>query len=150
MRWLALVLLALVLVVACTFATPLPTSTPLPTPTSAPFPMQSPSPTLTSTLTPTPQPTQTDEQVAAEHLSRSISWFSSPPDTVHADAAELITTIWLHDADLGDAVAQIPWVADGVRSDELEVVDVLLRIHEVDVKASEAGGSIFLANRRGE
>ena len=49
----------------------------------------------------------------------------------------MITTIWLHDADLGDAVAQIPWVADGVRSDELEVVDVLLRIHEVDVKLAK-------------
>ena len=99
--------------------------TPTPTPTATVPPTGTPTPTATvpptGTPTPAPLPTPTNEEIAVEYLSHAISWFSNPPDTVHSDAAEAITAIWLMDASLGDEVARMPWVIDGVNDEESRV-----------------------------
>ena len=112
--------------------TPTPSPTPTPTATLSPTPTPSPTPTLTPTsFTPTPTPTPTltptptAEETAASHLSRIISWFRSPPDASHAKAADAITGIWLRNADLGDLVATMRWVADGTDWTEGEVLRLL-------------------------
>ena len=38
----------------------------------------------------------------------------------------MLTGIWLQDATLGDTVAQIPWINDGVDFDELQFIEMLL------------------------
>ena len=109
------------------------------TPTLAPTPTYSSPPTATSIpgATPTPEPTQAptptpkDKEHARAHLSEIISWFLSPPDTVHSAAAEAITAIWLRDSSLGDAVANMPWVADSVEEDEQEALLSLRSLSEI-------------------
>ena len=108
--------------------TPVPTATPAPTatPTATPSPIPSPTPTLTPTstasptatptATPTPRPTSTPtaEQSAIAHLSTIVPWFASPPDEYHHAARTWITSLWLFNSELGDAVAKLPWVSDGI------------------------------------
>ena len=106
--------------------TPEPTETPTPEPTETPTPEPTETPTLTPTLeptatptprptpTPTATPTPTPEEAAAAHLSTIIPWFDSPPDSAHSNARESLVSLWLRDANLGDAVGRMPWIADGV------------------------------------
>ena len=95
-------------------ATPTPERNPTPTgiPTATPTPPQTPSPTPTAT------PTPTAREVAVVHLAEIIPWFENPPDASHLEAAETLTYIWLRDAGLGDTVARLPWLADGVGTTE--------------------------------
>ena len=67
----------------------------------------------TTTTTPTATPTPTPEEAAAARLSTIIPWFDSPPDSAHSSARETLVSLWLRDANLGDAVARMPWIADG-------------------------------------
>ena len=91
-----------------------PTGSPAPmgTPTSAavPAPMDTPTPTNT----PIPIPTQIPTVAAATELSRTIPWFSSPPDVSHNRAAGALTTIWAENSNLGAWVAQMSWVGNGI------------------------------------
>ena len=96
-----------------------------------------PAPTLTLTATsvptPTPTPKLATKQVATERLSSVIPWFSSTPDQAHV-AVSLLTGIWLQDATLGDTVAGIPWVNDGVDFDELQFIEMLLGVVGKDLE----------------
>ena len=47
-----------------------------------------------------------------------ISWFENPPDTFHSTAAVAITEIWIRYPSLAEAIAQMPWIADGVSEGE--------------------------------
>ena len=139
---LALTLLALALA-ACDSAPPTvgvvetgarPTPTPTETATPEPTPTPTFTPTSTATPTPTPTPTPTDEQVAAAHLSQTIPWLDSPPDALHRQAAESVIALWIHDARLGDSVALMPWVADGLTDAEGES---LQRIRRLGIREAE-------------
>ena len=95
-----------------------------PTPTPAPTP--APSPTPTPTATPTP------EEVAVQRLSILLLWFESPPDSVSAEAAETISEIWARDPALGEFIARLPWVADGIVTLELTSLSMTDNFAEID------------------
>ena len=93
-----------------------------------------PTATVAPTATPMPTATATAEEVAATRLSEILPWFESPPDAEHARAAEAIIGIWLEDTDLGDLIAKMPWVADGIVGLESSSLDSLGNIATVDVE----------------
>ena len=145
--------------------TPMPTSglTPAPTntlavdPTAPPTAERKPTPTVMPTATPTPPqtssptptatPTPTAEEVAAAHLSEVIPWFTNPPDSIHSDAAETLTGIWLQDSELGGAVARLPWITDGVSDFERSSLDTLAAAAESDPETAKSALSMTLADR---
>ena len=55
-------------------------------------------------------------------MSQIIPWLGSPPDALHQRAAESVIGLWVHDAMLGDSVARMQWVVDGVTDDEAETL----------------------------
>ena len=55
-----------------------------------------------------------------------ISWFENPPDTFHSTAADAITDIWILDPNLAEAIAQMPWVADGVTGGESAALEAVV------------------------
>ena len=101
--------------------TPSPTFTPTPTVTPSPSPTPSPTPLLTPTPRPTPTPTSR-ELLAFERLSQIIPWFADPPDEWHIEAATALVKTWARSSDLGEAVARVPWVNDGIRVDEIRLI----------------------------
>ena len=111
-------------------------TTPLPTPTITSIPSSTPTapsappltPTAAPSSTPPPRPTLTDEQAAAAHLSQLIPWLGTPPDELHRQAAESIVSLWLQDAVLGDSVARMAWLGDGLTDDEGEALDSLRKL----------------------
>ena len=115
---------------------PTPTNTPALSPTHPPKPTPDPTatstpthtPTPTPTNTPTPSPTPTAEETAAARLSEIIPWFENPPEAAYVDIAEVLIDLWLHDADLGNAVARISWVTDQVNEEEAGVLRTLRNI----------------------
>ena len=113
---------------------PTPTATPAPTPTSVPTPTATPSPTRTYVPPPTPTatPSPTPGEVAAAHLSKIISWFKNPPDYSRVNAKAIITRMWLQDSDLGDAVARLPWISDGLSGSEFQSLHDLARLANSD------------------
>ena len=119
---------------ATSIHTPVPTATQVPTSTPTPelIPTKTPVPTATltpiPTFTPTPTSTPTAKEVAASHLSGVIPWFASPPDATHVKAVDVITRIWLHDTETGDATAQLTWVVDGMLPVELSPLGAILLI----------------------
>ena len=122
-----------------TFPTKTPTPEPIPTPTATtaptlsttatpeliPTPTATPMPTDAIVATPTLLPTLHPKEKAMERLGGMLSWFESPPDQSHATASLLITDIWLRDAYVGDAVAQMPWVIDGIAQEEIAALRVI-------------------------
>ena len=145
-------LMAPVLISACgdwVLPTPLPTSTvppistpnptPQPTPTFAlsPTPVPTPIPTPTLTPLPTPTPTPTAEEAAIAQISPLLQWIDAPPDSIHMEAKEKITGIWLRDASIGEHIAQAPWVADGITDMELEALAALKILLAIDPELVE-------------
>ena len=114
-----------------------PTSTYTPTPVPTATPTHTPSPTPTNTLTPSPTPTPTAEERAAAHLSGIIPWFKNPPADFSPQAAQIITDIWLQDSDVGDTVAKLQWVGDGVDEEELHALRFLNGIAQTDIKLAK-------------
>ena len=86
----------------------------------------------TTTTTPTATPTPTPEEAAAARLSTIIPWFDSPPDSAHSSARESLVSLWLRDANLGDAVGRMPWIADGVTRVESFVLGTIDGIAMID------------------
>ena len=137
--------------------TPAPTNTPAVDPTATPTPERNPTPTGIPTATPTPPqtpsptptatPTPTAEEVASAHLSEVIPWFTNPPDSIHSDAAETLTGIWLQDSELGGAVARLPWITDGVSDFERSSLDALAAAAESDPETAKSALSMTLADR---
>ena len=108
-------------------ATPL-TATPMVTATLTPTATATPTPTATAT------PTPTLEQVATARLSETVPWFDSPPDVKHDNAAEALVGIWAEDPELGDAIAMLPWVTDGIVSLEASSLDSLRSMAKINVE----------------
>ena len=75
------------------------------------------------TPTPGPTPTPTAEEEAAAHLSTILPWIIDPPDEHHAAGARALVDAWLTDAAFAEAVARVPWVADGILQDETWLLD---------------------------
>ena len=120
-----------------TFApAPVPTAPPTPSATSTPMPSPTaePTPTATPTPTPTPLPTLHPQEMAQDHLGAMLSWFESPPDQLHATASRLITDIWLRDAYTGDAIAQMPWIIDGITQEEVDALWVINHFFFIDTE----------------
>ena len=113
--------------------TPAQTATHTPTPSPSPTPTPTSTPSPTPTLTPTPSPTPTAEELAAARLSEIVPWFENPPGSDYRDAAEVLVDLWLRDADLGGAVAGLPWVGDRVVGEEIEVLLSLRGIADTDL-----------------
>lgn len=118
------------LLTATPTSTATPTPVPTPTPTSTPTPTLTPTPTYTPTPTPTPTatytPTPTPTPTAREHFAAILPWFTAPPDDFHAWAVQLLTDLRERDAGLADAVAELPWVADGVTGEEFNLAGAIL------------------------
>ena len=74
-----------------------------------------PPPRLLPTPIPTPTPT------ARSYLGDILPWFSDPPDELHAQAADRLLEVYLVDAAVGDALARLPWVADGIADLEADI-----------------------------
>ena len=89
-------------------------------------------PAATNTPSPIPTPIPTAREVAAAQLSKIITWFVNPPDSIHSYAAETITGIWLQDSELGVAVARLPWVKDDIAETDLSSLNALAGIAKLD------------------
>ena len=142
--------------------TPAPTPTPVepaqtaPTParseTVAPTPGPSVEPTslvtVTITLTPEPAavpepglaPTPTDpptpgpREMAASRLLSVIPWIENPESHLHKQAAKLLINISLRDSDLGNSVAGLQWIADGMMKEgEVEALVEFENIAAIDM-----------------
>ncbi len=85
--------------------TPAAEATPVPSPTAPTA--TAPSPTPGATVT----PARTREELMEEALAEHIPWYSDPPYPL---AVSPIREIWQRDPELGRAVAQAPWIADGL------------------------------------
>ena len=60
--------------------------------------------------------------MAFDRLSQLVPWFADPPDEWHAEAVAALVKTWARDSNLGDAVALLPWVNDGISVDEIRMV----------------------------
>ena len=94
-----------------------------------------------------PSPTPTAEEVAASRLSRIIPWFQNPPDSIHSQAAETITSIWLRDANLGLDVASLSSITDGVSEYELASLDMISTTIKTHLEAIKATFGFGIAQR---
>ena len=101
---------------------PLPATTPpppavtpeQPQPASGPGTVPPRTPEATHTPPPTPA---SQEEIAAASLSQALPWIDNPQNIHQADATETLIGIWLRDAELGNAIARLSWVAKGTPGD---------------------------------
>ena len=73
-----------------------------------------------------PTPTPTAEELLVAQLSAVIQWIEEPPDSIHLEAREKITSTWLRDAASGELIIQAPWIVDGITDAELEALEDLI------------------------
>ena len=94
----------------------------------------------------TPIKVPSAKEQAAASLSAVIPWFRNPPDSIHEATVDVVSQMWVRHPDLGNAVARLTWVADGMTEDEFQSVTVLGRISakDTDVALLE---SCFLSSR---
>lgn len=109
--------------------TPLPTLPPAPTATLQPTPTLTPVPKPTATLKPT--------KVARFDLAKTLPWLESPPDSVHARAADAIELMQGLDTDLAAAAATMSWVADGITYEEATMLSSIAEISSIDLIAGK-------------
>ena len=107
----------------------------------------------TSTPIPPPTPTPTPEPTAIERLS----WFETRPDTAHWIAWAAIRRITVEDEILGEEIAGLPWVIDGVTAEEAGALDDLSWLALQDPALTDTvlnlpwmtqGGNITAGDRR--
>ena len=105
-----------------------PTATPEPEPAAVPTAIPTPTKTPTPVSIPTPNstPTPTHTPTARMHFAAILPWFVAPPDDAHTGAVQLLTDLWQRDPSLADAVARLPWVADGMTDEESDSVATFL------------------------
>ena len=120
-------------------STPTPSPTQIPTPVPTATPTHTPSPTPTNTPTPTPTPTA--EEIAFAHLSEIVPWFKPPVSHDHF-AGMFLIDLWISEVELGNVVAGLPWVTDGVEGQERNVLISLVRISDNDLKVARTVASI--------
>ena len=60
--------------------------------------------------------------LAFERLSEAIPWFTDPPDEWHSEAVTALVKAGAKNLYLGDAVARVPWVNDGISVDEIRLI----------------------------
>ena len=61
-----------------------------------------------------------------------LPWFERPPDRSHATAGETLTDMWLRDVYTGNAVANMPWVIDGIAQGEIDDLWVIADLLHFD------------------
>ena len=113
-------------------AEPLPTDTATaePTPTEPATPQ--PTPTETPVPTPTAIPTPTDDEIAVERVGEFLPWYERSTRPFEFEAGDAILQLWMQNNDLGEALARLPWVNDGVVFDEAQYVKILSDVGVAD------------------
>ena len=72
----------------------------------------------------------------------------NPPDSYHAETVSRLARIWLRDADLGDAVARLPWLEGRVDSVEASVIRDMARLARADIDIARKTTSLaWVANQ---
>ena len=123
-------------------ATSTPSPTAFPTPTAIPTPTPTPTAIPTPTPTATPTPTLTPREAAAAELTEIIPWFSAPPDSFHDEVANYLTDVWLKDSSLGDTIARMEWIVDGIVWIEVDVLQYAS--NDLEVMKELAGVAWFV------
>ena len=73
---------------------------------------------------------------------------ANPPDGYHYEVKLRLTNIWLLDANLGDAVARLPWLEDGADSVEASVTRDMARLTRADIDIARMTASLgWLADK---
>ena len=90
------------------------TATPTPALSLTAPPTVTPVPAPTATLTPVPTQTPASEESIASRLSSILPWYGAPPDRRHKEAAASLLGLWAVDSGIGETVARLPWVQDGI------------------------------------
>ena len=85
----------------------------------------------------TPAPTPTAAELLVAQLSAADPWIEEPPDSIHLEAREKITSIRLRDAELGEIITQAPWIADGITLMELDALRALNILLAIDPELVE-------------
>lgn len=73
-----------------------------------------------------------------------MPWFADPPDEWHAEAVTALVRTWVRDRHLGDAVALVPWVNDGISVQEIRLVWYVRDRAHADPTAPVAQGRYWL------
>ena len=118
--------------------TPLPTRTReipptlelpfVPTPTAFPWPCSVTLPGLSE-----PHPLKADLQAARDWFDSTLSWFTQPPDDVHAQAARDLVVVWTLDACLALDMARMEWTWNGLDEDEFQVFTLTADLADLDL-----------------
>ena len=76
------------------------------------------------------------------HLSGIISWFRNPPNGFSSEAADTITRLWLRDSELGNSVAKLPWLVDGIDYNEHFIPRFIEEVAAIDIELAKKTASI--------
>ena len=87
---------------------------------------------VTVTLPVLPPP----EERAATRLAEIATWFGNPPDGPAAEAAEILTALWILDPSLGEAAASAEWMRYIVTSRALDYLRALRDLASQDPSAA--------------
>ena len=66
----------------------------------------------------------------------------NPPDSYHLEAKQRLTSIWFLDADLGDAVARLPWLEDGVDFEQSFALRHMAHLANADLNTARMAASL--------
>ena len=123
-------------------ATPTPRASPTTTATASPTPTTPAVATATaapatqtaarSTPEPTPTPPPTAEDRAIESLSQILPWYGQREGSVGNAAFSILVFVWLRDAELGQLLAGLPWVKDGITQKEVVTLEAFGDMSDLD------------------
>ena len=77
-------------------------------------------------------------------LSSILPWYGDPPDGRHTEAAAMLLNLWAIDPGLGETVARLPWVQDGIAIATTDSFDN--ERHSLEFALSIASGNPQLAS----
>ena len=77
-------------------------------------------------------------------LSSILPWYGDPPDGRHTEAAAMLLNLWAIDPGLGETVARLPWVQDGIATATTDSFDN--ERHALEFALSIASGNPQLAS----
>ena len=109
-------------------AEPSPTGTSTPTPTETPIP------------TPTMIPTPTEDEIAIERVGEFLPWYVRSTRPFEFEAGDAVLHLWMQNNELGETLARLSWVNDGVTHYEAPLVKFL---SDVGVSDPELGARIL-------
>ncbi len=80
---------------------------------------------------------ETARQRAEKHLGALLPWFTTPPDQRHSITRDHILNIQLLDANAGDTIVRLPWVADGITEIEWRAIASLAWLVDTDTALAQ-------------